>query len=93
MAISHSLPRRIGPSTADDGSARPPSADFHSLAIPLAIAVSVVGALSTRSSAVIQKVFVPGGGSIASAERLAADAACRLATESRLCKGGAILFT
>ena len=46
-AINHSLPRRIGPRTAEGGSARTVSADFHSLATPLAIAASAAGALST----------------------------------------------
>src|SRR5579872_6068925 len=57
ITTSHWLPRRNGPSATAAGSGRVTSADSHSLAMPLAVAVSFGGALNTLSSALIQKVF------------------------------------
>src|SRR3984893_9670300 len=74
-AKSHSLPKRIGPSMADGGTAAADSADCHSLAIPRAVAASVDRELKTLSSAVIQNVLGAGTGACGAAPWLAARAA------------------
>src|ERR1700684_4417717 len=61
MAMSHSLPKRMGPRIVGCGGTRLSSADFHSLAIPAAVADSVDRAANTLSSALIQKVLAAGG--------------------------------
>src|ERR1700730_399107 len=96
---NHWLPSRIGPRMDEPGTGRAPSADSHSLAIPLALAASAGREASTWSPAVIQRVLLANGTDssevnlLVSASAWAAAAAWRLARLPSLWNSGSILLT